>query len=589
MATLFAKNSHSWSARASNNWTLTKGGTDYQTPASGDVLLANGLTITVDADLTASQIRNDTTSGATGGGQFTCATNGLTITANIFAGTTTTACFAFTAASGNSITIIGTVTGGSSATLSYGVTNTSTGTVNIGSVGTPATISGGTGAATSYGVQNASTGIINVIGNVQGGSGAATAYGINNASTGTINITGNILGGSGTTTAHGVSMTGGGTLNVLGTAQVQGGSSATTGVCHGVNGLTGTVTIGTQAVPGAVIGGTGATTCYGVTMSTGSVVVWGTVSGGSGALLCYGLYMSGAGQATVTGTMTATSTAPAVAGVSTALPMRLQGAMVGHVSGVQAVFDQKWSYNAASLPASSSIVVSIDGSSKTSTFIPTGAAYPAEADVRYGTSFASGTMTGSCRIPAAQSVAYGVPVDATTGSAMLTAAAVADAVMDETITDHTIVGSLGRFIAAAGDPWLTLVPGEYADGTAAAALGRLNLTAPTAPVIVDPDPADDSTLGTVYVYTEAITGAKVAGITIHIQLVTTPAKSSRVLLAQAVTATTDANGYAATSLRRNASISPAGSKYLVTCDELGFSAVELDLAADLFNLASLIP
>jgi hypothetical protein len=56
------------------------------------------------------------------------------------------------------------------------------------------------------------------------------------------------------------------------------------------------------------------------------------------------------------------------------------------------------------------------------------ASMPAASDVRSGVSYASGVLSGSCAVPAASSVAFGVPVDATTGTALLTGAAVASAV-----------------------------------------------------------------------------------------------------------------------------------------------------------------
>lgn len=49
---------------------------------------------------------------------------------------------------------------------------------------------------------------------------------------------------------------------------------------------------------------------------------------------------------------------------------------------------------------------------------------PAASDVRSGVSYASGALTGSCAVPAAGSTALGVPVDNTTGTAVLTPAAV---------------------------------------------------------------------------------------------------------------------------------------------------------------------
>ena len=95
------------------------------------------------------------------------------------------------------------------------------------------------------------------------------------------------------------------------------------------------------------------------------------------------------------------------------------------------------------------------------------AAMPAITDVRFGTSYASGALTGVAYIPAAGSVALGVPVDATTGTATLTAADVraaigmasanldtqladlptaaeiADAVWDESTSGHTTSGTYG--------------------------------------------------------------------------------------------------------------------------------------------------
>jgi hypothetical protein len=58
----------------------------------------------------------------------------------------------------------------------------------------------------------------------------------------------------------------------------------------------------------------------------------------------------------------------------------------------------------------------------------TNAAMPAASDVRSGVSYASGAQTGSCAVPAASSVAFGVPVDNTTGTAVLDPASVAAAV-----------------------------------------------------------------------------------------------------------------------------------------------------------------
>jgi hypothetical protein len=52
------------------------------------------------------------------------------------------------------------------------------------------------------------------------------------------------------------------------------------------------------------------------------------------------------------------------------------------------------------------------------------AAMPAASNVRSGVSYASGALSGSCAVPAAGSVALGVPVDAGFGTAVLTPEAV---------------------------------------------------------------------------------------------------------------------------------------------------------------------
>lgn len=89
----------------------------------------------------------------------------------------------------------------------------------------------------------------------------------------------------------------------------------------------------------------------------------------------------------------------------------------------------------------------------------------------------------------------------TGGSTPPTAAEIADAVLDEDLADHTTAGTTGSALAAAiaaGDPWATVVPAAYDDGTAGAAIGRLNNTPADAPIVVLPDPSEDTSLCNVY-------------------------------------------------------------------------------------------
>lgn len=94
----------------------------------------------------------------------------------------------------------------------------------------------------------------------------------------------------------------------------------------------------------------------------------------------------------------------------------------------------------------------------------------------------------------------------------------------------------------AGDPWLTVIPASYADGTAGAALGRLNNTPAASPIAIAPLPDDDPDLCVVYLDTESMTGTALTGLTIVISLASTkPAlsTSSRVVSGAEVTMTND--------------------------------------------------
>lgn len=98
---------------------------------------------------------------------------------------------------------------------------------------------------------------------------------------------------------------------------------------------------------------------------------------------------------------------------------------------------------------------------------------------------------------------------------------IADAVWNEAIADHQNSGSTGKQLQAAGasgDPWTTQVPGAYEEGTAGAAVGRLNNTPAETPVVILPDPADDPDLCLVFVDSEDILGQLVSGLEITIRI-----------------------------------------------------------------------
>ena len=382
---------------ATDVWATTPAGSAadvWSTFTSSDVLHSNSFAITVNVDTTVGEVRNDTANSATAGGSFTLS-NGVTLTANVFGGSAT--CVSFGGASGNSASIVGNIVGGT-ATNAFGCNNTTTGTLNI-----TGNVTGGSGTQT-YGAHNASSGILNLTGDASGGSGA-TALGVSNFSTGTINVTGNVTGGSGATSVGArnwqtagstLVITGnvtGGTLGigaqnfVASTMTVVGSATASSGAHGAENTSTGTLSI-TRAVGNS----------YGIGAAGGTGDFVGLLS---------------------TNVASDTRTEELEYGANGQAPTR--GA-VRIVSGTN---------NKCLITLTTSAVKTLADPSD-------GTGQANEADVRSGTSYALGNKTGTCAVPAAGSVALGVAVDATTGTAVLTPAAVWDALTSGMTTSGSI-------------------------------------------------------------------------------------------------------------------------------------------------------
>jgi hypothetical protein len=180
--------------------------------------MANSFAITVNVSTNlgaTGEVRTDNANSATAGGGFTLS-NGVTLTANCIAGTTT--CVTFSGISGNSASIVGNVTGGSS-TAAHGCTNSNTGTLNVTGV-----VTGGSSASGAFGCHNLATGIFNITGSVFGGTNAAS-QGANNQSIGVLNITGTVTA----TVAVGATQTSTGTMLIDGTLQASEDNHAISG------------------------------------------------------------------------------------------------------------------------------------------------------------------------------------------------------------------------------------------------------------------------------------------------------------------------------------------------------------------------
>jgi hypothetical protein len=274
----------------------------------------------------------------------------------------------------NSAAVVGNITGGSGSGRS-GITHSSTGTLTI-----TGNTTGGFGTVNNHGVSNNSTGTVNQTGNCTGGPSAA-AVGSRNFTTGVFNVVGNATGGSGTSSCTGAENTGDGTITITGSAI----ASATASGAN--NASTGILSV-TRAVGNA----------YGIGAAGGTALVAGINSANIASdTRVEELEYGENGMAPTTGAV------KIVSGTNNKCLVTLT------TSAVKTLADPS------------------DGTGQAN-----------EADVRSGTSYALGNLTGTCAVPAASSVAFGVSVDATTGTAVLTPAAVWDALTSGMTTSGSI-------------------------------------------------------------------------------------------------------------------------------------------------------
>lgn len=380
MATYFARKSGN--INAADVWATTPSGTAsdvFSSFTNADTLMANSFTVTVNVNTTVLEVRNDTTGGATTGGSFSLS-NGITLTANIYALSASCATLAGTA----SATIIGAINGGSG-TNGYGVNMTGTGTLTI-----TGAITGGTGT-TSYGVYTNSNSTINITGNVQSGTGSNAEGVKSDGAASIITITGNITG---SVNAIGMSNRSNGTVTIIGTVTASSLNGA-------YNQGAGTMTITGTAIGAASVGA--------VNNSTGTLTVV-RAKGGPLAASLGGVSGSTNGSTSIEeieyGDLGASPTAGCIR-------------LTDKTSNV-------------------AVMYKFGASKKTLTDPNASGLMPAASNVRFGTIYNGGNSTGSCYVPAASSVAYGVNVDNTTGTAALTPAAVWDYLTSSVSTSGSI-------------------------------------------------------------------------------------------------------------------------------------------------------
>lgn len=348
------------------NWSDTTVWNTGALPTSADDVYSNTFTVTIDTSPTVLSISNAAATGVTAGGSFVISANGITLTANVVPGSVR--CLNVSVTAGNSTSLVGNCTAPNAGVFVVELTGT-------GMLNATGTYTGG--GSSGHALVNSSSGTINVTGNCLGGVGNGS--GLYNASTGTANITGNCTGGS-ASTGHGVTNVSSGVLNVTGT--ITGGAGATT--YGALNNSTGTLThIGTAQASAT-------TAAIGPGASVGQVTIL------SGPLLSTDASAGGA----------------AASGVNPVVALRWFPA-----DNALSTFEYRMRGQTATGSPSARPARQL--------FLPDAysATYPSAANVRSGTTYGPGSIySGTCAVPAAASVLFGVPVDATTGTVTITAA-----------------------------------------------------------------------------------------------------------------------------------------------------------------------
>lgn len=371
----------------------------------------------------------------------------ITVSGSIYAGTHASGatCGIYNTTTGPITVTNGNVYGGTGGTAAQnGIHNAGIAAIHI-----TGDVISGRGSAASHGVLNAVAGSVTIVGNIYGGNQAAGAScGVYNTTTGVITTSGgNIYGGSGGTAAqNGIHNAGAATLNITG--NVYGGTGTT--ISHGIINAVG----GAVNITGSVYGGTGSAASTGVySTTTGTVTVSGDVKGGSSSTAAaHGIHMNGAGTVTVSGTIIGGDSGPG--GVAAVYHAGVHSASTGVIRAKSLKFgiygaNPTTGFVWASDDTTSTCDLKIYGDNstfRTLTNPATTSGLPAVGNVRYGTSYAAGTLTGTLRVPAASSVAYGALVDNTSGTAVLTTADVENAVWNSLLTSHTTLGTYGHTV-----------------------------------------------------------------------------------------------------------------------------------------------
>ena len=238
-------------------------------------------------------------------------------------------------------------------------------------------------------------------------------------------IVGSALGGA--NNASGIQNSGTGTCNVIGT--VTGGpSNGGTGCTNSGAGITNITGVVNGSVSGG--GGTGA-----ANISPGTLNVVGNVAGGNFVGFSYGINNSSTGTAIVVGNVVATSATNAFVSANANAINKISGNIINNSNGTAAIYAARYVVD----PVPTNSVIQYSNTNMFTTDSLSAFSMPPVSAVRSGVSFANNTLTGTCKVPSANSVNIGVPVDNSVGTAFLTPATLFDA----SVASLTASNSLG--------------------------------------------------------------------------------------------------------------------------------------------------
>lgn len=329
-------------------------------------------------------------------------------------------------------TIYGNCLGGTGSNNSqYAINNSNNGTINIvgNCTGGYNPVSGT--AAVKIAVINVSAGIINITGNIYGGpktntgvwSAAGQSYGVNNSGNGTINITGDIYG----------SLSAAINNNALGTINITGNSYITTtpldyGSVNNSSTCISNASGGVINITGNVYGSDNITHTNSITVnnnSSGTINIVG---------ICYAGLSCSAVRNSSNGVLKATRAVGNIYGNPATNGMILASYGVHSNSITSKTYIKEIQFgsrgntpiNGVIYPIEESglkVIMRKDTNADNITLVDPvlSSDYPSGINVRSGTVYAFGNLSGSCNVPNSNNVSLNIPVDSGIGTAVLTA------------------------------------------------------------------------------------------------------------------------------------------------------------------------